>query len=72
MDNTDRERPVLIFRYPWRRCWACEYHHIIMIFSNLIFTFQAYPPANIIFTGIGVLLLVRVFRRSLTRPILIP
>ena len=26
-----------------------------------IFIFQAFPPANIIFTGIGVLLLVRVF-----------
>jgi hypothetical protein len=33
---------------------------------------QACPPANIIFTGIGVLLLVRVFRCSLARPILIP
>jgi hypothetical protein len=32
-----------------------------MISSNLIFTFQAFPPANIIFTGIGVLLLVRAF-----------
>jgi hypothetical protein len=40
--------------------------------SNLIFTFQAFPPANIIFTGISVLLLVRVFRSSLARPILIP
>src|SRR6267154_184744 len=29
------------------------------------FTFQAFPPANIIFTGIGVLLLVGVFRCSL-------
>ena len=36
------------------------------------FTFQAFPPANIIFTGIGVLLLVRVFRDSLACPILIP
>ena len=33
---------------------------------------QGFPPANIIFTGIGVLLLVRVFRRSLARSILIP
>jgi hypothetical protein len=32
-----------------------------MIMSNLISTFQAFPPANIIFTGIGVFLLVRVF-----------
>jgi hypothetical protein len=38
--------------------------------SNIYF--QAFPPANIIFTGIGVLLLVRVFRGSLARPILIP
>jgi len=37
--------------------------------SNLIFTVQAFPPANIIFTGIGVLLLVRVLRGSLARPI---
>ena len=28
---------------------------------QLIFIFQGFPPANIIFTGIGVLLLVRVF-----------
>ena len=38
--------------------------------SNI--TFQAFPPANIIFTGIGVLLVVRVFRGYLARPILIP
>src|SRR6266852_4445445 len=38
-----------------------------MILSNLLFTFQAFPPANIIFTGIGVLLLVRVFRGFLTQ-----
>ena len=37
-----------------------------------MFTFQAFPPANIIFTGISVLLLVRVFRRPFARPILIP
>jgi hypothetical protein len=44
-----------------------------MMLSNLIFTFtfQAFPPANIIFTGIGVLLLVRVFRDYLARRILI-
>ena len=36
-----------------------------MILSNLIFAFQAFPPANIIFTGIGVLLLVGVRYRSL-------
>ena len=40
--------------------------------SNLIITFQTFPPANILFTGIGVLLLVRVFRHSLARSILIP
>ena len=38
-----------------------------MILSNLRFTFQAFPPANIIFTGIGVLLLVRVFHGSFAR-----
>jgi hypothetical protein len=43
-----------------------------LILSNLIYTLQAFPPANIIFTGIGVLLLVRVFRGSLARPILTP
>jgi hypothetical protein len=43
-----------------------------MILSNLMFTFQGFPPANIIFTGIGVLLLVSVFCRSLARPISIP
>ena len=43
-----------------------------MILSNLIFTFQAFPPANIIFTGIGAFLLVRVSRLSHARTILIP
>jgi hypothetical protein len=37
-----------------------------------IFTFQEFPPANIIFTGIGALLMVRFFRRSLPGTILIP
>jgi hypothetical protein len=41
------------------------------VLPNLIFTFQGFPPANIIFTGIGVLLLVRIFRSSIARPILI-
>ena len=36
-----------------------------MTLSNLTFTFQAFAPANIIFTGIGVLLLVRLFCRYL-------
>ncbi len=38
--------------------------------SNLIAAFQAFPPANIIVTGIGVLLLVCVFCGSLARLIL--
>ena len=38
-----------------------------MMFSNLIHSFQAFPPANIIFTGIAVLLLVRIFRHSFAR-----
>ena len=46
--------------------------YFLIILSNLMFKFQAFPPANIIFTGISVLLLVRVFRGSLARPILIP
>jgi hypothetical protein len=37
----------------------------LTILFNLIFTFQAFPPASIIFTGIGVLLQVGVLRRSL-------
>ena len=36
------------------------------------FTFQEFPPVNIIFTGIGALLMVRLFRRSLAGTILIP
>ena len=45
--------------------------YAFMILSSLISTFQAFSPANIIFTGIGALLLVRVFRRSLARTVLI-
>jgi hypothetical protein len=68
MGHPDCECPVLVFRYSRRGRRACEYQHIFLVVSsNLISTFQAFPPANIIFTGIGVLLLVRVFRDALER-----
>ena len=51
---------VNITIFPW---------HIVQ--SN-IFTFQAFKHADIVFTGIGVLLQVRVCRSFLARPILIP
>ena len=37
---------------------------------RLKYDFQAFPPANLIFTGIGVLLLVSVLRGSFVQPIL--
>jgi hypothetical protein len=40
--------------------------------SALIFHLQAFPAANVIFVGIGVLLLVGVQHLSLVRPILTP
>ena len=41
-------------------------------FSNLIFYLQAFPPASVIFAGIGVLLSVSVIHLSLVRPVLTP
>jgi hypothetical protein len=38
--------------------------------SNIYF--QAFPPANVVFAGIGVLLLVRVLHVYLSQPILTP
>jgi hypothetical protein len=29
MGHPDSECLILIFRYHWRHCWACEYQHII-------------------------------------------
>ena len=40
--------------------------------SILIFDFQAFPPANIIFAGIGVLLSVSVLYGPIVKPILTP
>ena len=40
--------------------------------ANLIFHLQAFPPASVIFVGIGILLSVRVLHLSLVRPILTP
>jgi hypothetical protein len=42
------------------------------VFFFLISAFQAFPPASIISTGIGVLLLVGILHVSLVQPILIP
>jgi hypothetical protein len=40
--------------------------------SALIFYLQAFPPASVIFAGIGVLLSVSVLHLSLVRPVLTP
>ena len=40
--------------------------------SALMFFFQAFPPVNAIFAGIGVLLSVRIMHLSLVNPTLTP
>jgi hypothetical protein len=63
MGRTDCKCTVFIFRHPWWRRWAGEYQNFPSknVYSN--FAFQAFPPANTIFAGIGVLLLVSVLHR---------
>ena len=49
-----------------------NFTYFLTILFNLVISFQAFPPANIIFTGIGVFLLVCVRHGYLARLILIP
>src|SRR6266478_205334 len=72
MDHHNRECPILIFRYRWQEYWPGDYQEMSSrekIFSNI--DFQAFPPATVVFTGIGVLLSVGILHLSLL-PILIP
>jgi hypothetical protein len=67
MGYPDRECPVFIFHRCWRGRWASEYFRVSSSeISAQIFAFQAFSPANIIFAGIGALLLVGVLHGSLT------
>src|ERR1700684_684969 len=70
MGHPHCECSVFIFCHHWWGYRAGEYQDVSKD-SAQICSFQAFPPANIIFTGIGVLLLVGVLRGSLVQPILI-
>src|SRR5258708_13246408 len=70
MDHTDCECVVFIFGDRWPGYWGSECQVPSRTISALIIYFQAFPPATIIFTGIGVLLSVGILHPSLVRPIL--
>ena len=71
MGHPDSKRLVFIFLYHWRGCWTGGYQAISSRrVSTLTFDFQALPSANVIFTGIGVLLSVGVLYGSLVPPVL--
>ncbi len=73
MGHTDRECVVFIFQHRCPGYWASECQDIpSRRICALIFYFQAFPPATVIFAGIGVLLSVGVLHPSLVRPILTP
>ena len=65
MGHSDRECHVCVFRHHRPGCWASKYHRTFLsrfFCSNV--DFQAFPPANAIFAGIGILLLVGVLYLS--------
>jgi len=68
MGHTDCECVVFIFGDRWPGYWGSECQVPSRRISALIIYFQAFPPATIIFTGIGVLLSVGVLHPSLVRP----
>jgi hypothetical protein len=66
MGYPDCQRIVYVFRDHWPGRWASEYQVILSWrMSALMIFFQAFPPANAIFAGIGVLLSVGVMHLSL-------
>jgi len=59
MPRSNCQCPVRIFRHSWRGCWSSDYHQSILaeiLYSNA--APKVFSPANVIFSGIGVLLLV--------------
>jgi len=62
MGHPDCQCIVHVFCHCWPGHWTCEYHHATFSSSSVFtFIFQAFQPANAIFAGIGVLLLVSIF-----------
>ena len=65
MDKVARphgERPLRFFRHTWIRCWPGMFMRIhVFKFCILIFIWQLFSPASVIFAGIGVLLSVCIF-----------
>jgi len=58
MPRSNCQCPVRIFRHSWRGCWSSDYHQSILaeiLYSNA--APKVFSPANVIFSGIGVLLL---------------
>jgi hypothetical protein len=71
MGHADSKSPVFVFGYPWWGCWAREYQFVLSgRISALILAFQAFPPANMIFAGIGVFFLVGLLHGFLVGPTL--
>ena len=62
---------ICVFRHPRPGCWASKYQVVSPCrISALTFVFQAFPSANTIFAGIGVLLSVCISHGSLAQSLL--
>ena len=70
MGRPDNKCPVFIFRHTWRRRWPSDYQDVSSGKFTVLIPFQAFPQANTIFAGIGVLLLVSVLHSSVVQPAL--
>ena len=71
MGLPDRECTVCVYRNGWPGCWASVYRGYFIV-ENFRFNiyYQAFPLANAIFAGIGVLLLVSILHVSLAQIVL--
>jgi hypothetical protein len=67
MGRSDRECTVCVFRNCWPGRWASMYRDTLSWSFRFNIYFQAFPPANAIFVGIGVLLLVGILHLSLAQ-----
>ena len=67
MGVPDRECTICVFRNSWPGCWASVYRFFFVEIFRFNIYYQAFPPANAIFAGIGVLLLVGILHVSLAQ-----
>jgi len=66
MVGPDDQNSVDALSDAWRKDWAGEPPHSFLIAVLLTYGSQSFSPAKVIFTGIGVLLIVSLSRSSLS------